>query len=85
VDIFRLAVFVVGLLALSRPVCAAAITVEGDAPLKSITVTTDGAMLTDVVRELSQKYSFEVQGLDDMNSTDTLSATMSGSLRVAEL
>ena len=80
-DIFRLAVFVVGLLVLSQPVCAAAITVEGDAPLMSITVTIEGATLNNVVRELSQKYSFEVQGLDDMNSTETLSATMSGSLR----
>jgi hypothetical protein len=47
----------------------------------SITVTIEAATLSNVVRELSQKYSFEVQGLDDMNSTETLSATMSGSLR----
>ena len=80
-DIFRFAVFVSGLLVSSQPVRAAAITVEGDAPLKSITVTIEAATLSNVVRELSQKYSFEVQGLDDMNSTETLSATMSGSLR----
>ena len=80
-DLFRLAMFVSGLLLLSQPVRAAAITVEGDAPLKSITITIEGATLNNVVGELSQKYGFEVQGLDDMNSTDTLSATLSGSLR----
>src|SRR5262245_29920572 len=70
-----------GLLVLSQPVHAAAITVEGDAPLKSITITIEGATLNNVVGELSQKYGFEVQGLDDMTSTDTLSASLSGSLR----
>jgi hypothetical protein len=76
-----LAVFVCGLLLSSQPVRAAAITVEGDAPLKRITVTIEGATLNNVVRELSQKYGFEAQGLDNMNSTAPLSATMSGSLR----
>lgn len=52
VDIFHLAVFVVGLLVLSQPVCAAAITVEGDAPLKSMTVTVEGATLNEVVQAL---------------------------------
>ena len=79
-DLFRLAVFVIGLLLSLRTVNAATITVEGDAPRNSITVTTEGATLTDVVRELSHKYGFEVQGLDDMKSTGP-SATMSGSLR----
>ena len=80
-DLFRLAVFVGGLLVSSQAVRAATVTVEGEAPLNSITVTTVGATLTDVVRELSQKYGFEVQGLDDMKSTGSLPATMSGSLR----
>jgi hypothetical protein len=76
-----LAVFVSSLLLSSQPVHAAAITVEGDAPLKSITVTIEGATLKNIVGELSQKYGFEVQGLDDMTSTDTLLASLSGSLR----
>ena len=80
-DLFCLAMFVSGLLLLSQPVHAAAITVEGDAPLESITITIEGATLNNVVGELSQKYGFEVQGLDDMTSTDTLSASLSGSLR----
>src|SRR5262249_46275401 len=33
------------------------------------------------MRELSQKYGFEVQGLDDVKDTPSLSTTMSGSLR----
>ena len=80
--LLRLAVFVSGSLISSQSVRAAAITVDGDAPLKNITVTLESATLKNVVRELSQKYGFEVQGLDDTNSTETLSATMSGSLRV---
>ena len=79
VELFRLA-FVSGLLFWSPPLRAAAVKVEGDAPLKNITVTIEGATLNNVVGELSQKYGFEVQGLDDMKSSDTLSATLSGSL-----
>ena len=81
VDLFRLRVFVSGLLLSLQPVSAATITVEGDTPLNSITVTTEGATLADVMRELSQKYGFEVQGLDDVRDTASLSTTMSGSLR----
>jgi len=81
VDLFRLTVFVSGLLLSLQTVSAATITIEGDAPRNSITVTTAGATPIDVVRELSQKYGFEVQGLDDMKSTGSLPATMSGSLR----
>jgi hypothetical protein len=81
VELFRWGVFVSGLLLSLQPVRAAAITIEGDAPLKSITITMEGATLTSVVRELSQKYGFEVQGLDDMKSPEPLSATMSGSLQ----
>ena len=77
----RLAVFMSGLLLSSQLARAAEITIEGDAPLKSITVTLEGGTSKDVVRELSQKYGFEVQGLDNINSNASLSTTMSGNLR----
>jgi hypothetical protein len=64
----------------SQAVCAAAITVHGDAPLKNIAVTIDGATLTNVVQDLSQKYGFEVEGIEKLNNADTLSASASGSL-----
>jgi hypothetical protein len=70
-----------GLLLSSQLARAAEITIEGDAPLKSITVTLEGGTSKDVVRELSQKYGFEVQGLDNINSDASLSTTMSGNLR----
>jgi hypothetical protein len=66
-----------GLLLSAHPVRAAAISIEGDAPLKSISVTIDGATLHNVVQELSQRYGFKVQGL---SSTETLSINLSGSL-----
>jgi hypothetical protein len=76
-----LAVFVSWFLLSSQAVCAAAITVEGDAPLKSIAVTIEGATLNNVVLDLSQKYGFEVKGVEMLNNAYTLSARMSGSLR----
>jgi hypothetical protein len=48
--------FLSSLLLLSRVVCAAAIKVEGDAPLKSIAVTIKNATLNDAVLGLSHKY-----------------------------
>lgn len=76
-----LAMFVSWFLLSSPAVCAAAVTVDGDAPLKSITVTIEGATLKNVVLALSQKYEFEVKGLEMLNHADTFSARMSGSLR----
>ena len=75
-----LVVFVSSLLLWWQTVCAAAITVDGDAPLKSIAVTIEDATLNNVVQELSQKYGFEVESLKKLNNADTLSASMSGSL-----
>jgi hypothetical protein len=76
----RLALLISGLLFSLPPARAAAVVIEGDTPQKSITVTIQGASLASVVRELSEKYGFDVQGLDSIK-TATLSATLSGSLR----
>jgi hypothetical protein len=68
-------------LILSQSVCAAAIKVEGDAPLKSIAVTIENATVNNVVLHLSQQYGFEVKGSEMLNDVEPFSARVSGSLR----
>jgi hypothetical protein len=75
-----LALLVSSLLLSLQPALAADVTVDGDKPQESIVVTVHDASLANVVRELSEKYGFDVQGLDSIK-TATLSATLSGTLR----
>jgi hypothetical protein len=75
------AVFVGWLLLSSHAACPATITVEGDAPLESIALTVEHSTLNKVVLDLSQKYGFEVAGLEMLNGVGTLSANLTGSLR----
>jgi hypothetical protein len=66
---------------LSQAVYAAAIKVEGDAPLKSVAVIIESATLSNVVNGLSNKYGFEVKGREMLNDSQPFSAHISGSLR----
>lgn len=68
-------------LLLSHAVCAAAIKVEGDAPLKGIAVTIENATLNNVVLDLSRKYGFEVKGSEKLDNAEHFSAHLSGTLR----
>lgn len=68
-------------LLLSQTAWAAAIKVDGDDPLKSIALTIEATTLKSVLLELGEKYRFEVKGVEMLNDTDPLSATISGSLR----
>jgi hypothetical protein len=76
----RLALLISSLLLSLMPAHSAPVTIEGDAPRENVTVAIKSASVADVVRELSRKYAFHVQGLDGLN-TAALSATLSGSLR----
>jgi hypothetical protein len=68
------AVFLSCFVILSQAVYAAAIKVEGDAPLKSVAVTIENATLSNVVIGLSNKYGFEVKGLEMLNDSQPFSA-----------
>jgi hypothetical protein len=72
---------VISCLFLQTPVLAASITVNGDSPLRSITVTIENATVDLVLEDLSKKYGFQVGGLQNVNKGDPLSATMTGSLQ----
>jgi hypothetical protein len=60
---------------------AATITVTGDKPRQSITVTIEDATLDFVLEHLRKHYGFEVAGLQKANQGEILSATMSGTLQ----
>jgi hypothetical protein len=60
---------------------AAAVTVAGDAPRETITLTIEDAKVDVVLEELRKRYGFEVSGLENTTRGEGLSATMSGSLQ----
>ncbi len=73
--------FVIGCLMLPMPLQAAAITVSGDSPAQSITVTIKDATVDAVLEDLRKRYGFEVLGLKNAKRGEALSATMTGSLQ----
>jgi hypothetical protein len=74
-------VFLSCFLLLSQAGWSAEIKVDGDDRLKGIAVTIVRATLKNVLLDLSEKYRFEIKGVEMLNNTDPLSAKMSGSLR----
>jgi hypothetical protein len=64
----------------SDPLQAARLSVEGDGPHGSITVTIEDATLTFVLDDLSKTYGFAIDGLEHATSRDLLSMTISGTL-----
>jgi len=73
--------FVAAFLLWQTPLYAATITIDGDDPRRSITVTIENATVDLVLEDLRTKYGFEVGGLQNVNKGDPISATMSGDLR----
>jgi hypothetical protein len=71
----------IGGLSLQAPLYAATVTVTGDNPRNSVTVTMESATLDLVLEDLRKKYGFEVGGLQNVDKGDRLSATMTGSLQ----
>ncbi len=63
------------------PLQAASLSVEGDGPRGSITVTIEDATLTFVLDDLRKKYGFEIDGLEHATSRDLMSTTISGTLQ----
>jgi len=74
-------VFVIGCLIAPTASQAANITVSGDHPQHSITVTIEDATMEVVLNDLHKKYGFEVDGLKNADKGEALSATMTGSLQ----
>jgi hypothetical protein len=62
------------------PLQAASLSVEGEGPRGSITVTIEDAPLAFVLDDLRMKYGFEIDGLEHATSPDLLSMTISGTL-----
>jgi hypothetical protein len=73
--------FVIGCLLAPIPLQAAAVTIDGDNPKHSITVTIEDAKVDAVLDDLHKRYGFEVLGLKNVTHADALSATMTGSLQ----
>jgi hypothetical protein len=73
--------FFVGCLFVWGGAAAAPVTVSGDNPRDSITVVVENTALNDVLRDLSAKYGFAVNGIENALSQDPLTVTMSGSLQ----
>ena len=63
------------------PLLAASMTIDGDSPRESVTLTVEDAPVDMVLESLRTKYGFEIGGLENANQAgDTLSITLSGSL-----
>lgn len=60
---------------------ATAVSVTGDDPRQSITVTIEGAPIEAVLKDLHERYGFEISGLQNVQQGEALSATLSGSLQ----
>lgn len=69
------AAFLIG----SLPV-AAGVTIDGDEPGREVTVTMENASVDAVLKELHEKYGFDVEGLKHATAGEVLNATLSGSL-----
>lgn len=59
---------------------AAGVAVDGDEPGRAITVTMENASVDAVLKELHERYGFDVEGLKHATSGEVLNATFSGSL-----
>jgi hypothetical protein len=64
------------------PLLAASIAVSGDNPRRNITVIIENATVDLVLKDLRERYGFEVRGLENANKGDSISATMTGSLQI---
>ncbi len=73
--------FVVGCLMSPAALQAAAVTITGDTPRQTITVTIEDAKVDAVLEDLCKRYGFEVSGLEKATRGEALSTTMSGSLQ----
>jgi hypothetical protein len=73
--------FVFGCLMSPMALHAAAISVAGEAPRQSITVTVEDATVDAVIEDLHKRYGFEVSGLQNAQRSEHLSVTMTGSLQ----
>lgn len=63
------------------PLQASTITISGDNQSQDIVVTIGNATVDAVLMELRTKYGFEIDGLQNANKGDPISATMNGNLR----
>ncbi len=72
---------VIGCLIAPMPLQAATVTIDGDNPKQSITVTIEDAKVAAVLDNLHKRYGFEVLGLKNVNHAEALSATMTGTLQ----
>jgi hypothetical protein len=73
--------FVTGLLMSPAALQAAEVTITGDTPRQTITVTIDNTKVDAVLEDLRQRYGFEMSGIENAKSGEALSVTMSGSLQ----
>lgn len=71
---------VIGCLMAALPAQAAGVSVSGDDPRHSITVTIEDATIDVVLKDLHGRYGFEMSGLENVKKGEALSATMTGSL-----
>jgi hypothetical protein len=77
----RWTAFAAALLLWQSPLHAASVTIEGDDPRKTITVTIESSTVDAVLKDLQSKYKFDVGGLQYADKSEPISATMSGDLR----
>ncbi|SFV29571.1 hypothetical protein [Hyphomicrobium facile] len=65
----------------AQPSLAASLTVAGDSPRESVTLTIEDMAVGGILQNLSEKYGFEILGIEKVDEGgDTLSATLSGDL-----
>jgi hypothetical protein len=73
--------WLIGCLMAPLPALAAGVTVTGDDPRHNITVTIEDATVDAVLKDLHDRYGFEMSGLENVKKGEALSATFTGSLQ----
>ena len=76
----RLTAIVLGSLLVPIAAQAAGVTISGDAPRNSISVSIEDAKVDAVLRDLQARYKFQVSGLEHAARGEAISVTMTGSL-----
>ena len=71
---------VLALLGTATAAFADNVTITGDKPRQSITVTVENADVASVLEALSSKYGLEVEGLQLIDRTETQTITLTGDL-----
>jgi hypothetical protein len=77
----RWAIFAFGCVLMLPALHAEPLKIDGDSPRKRITVTMENAKISSILKGFSEAYGFEINGIENTQQGDPISASMTGSLK----